>query len=297
MERCPNCGAPARAGARFCTTCGYRLPENADAATSVAAEQSSPETPVEPAGGAPAAEFDAASTAAAGAAEAGPARDAGDTGNADQVLASSWPSRAESSWSGQWPAVEAAETGDVGAASAGEDASTEGGQATWSGTAGADVDEANMAPSPAAGGMGAEASAAGWVGHPFTPSPEASMLTPSSSDRLAPESSDGPAGPVVRAVALLDELRALLPTLASTGTVDPETVAADLEAALAAARAEESEGLAELRMAMLAARDRPRDIDTVLDLSRRVDDVLALLDAHEHCVAAIERAILALRGG
>ena len=94
----------------------------------------------------------------------------------------------------------------------------------------------------------------------------------------------------------MDELRALIPTLARTEAADDESIAADLEAALTAARAEESEGVAELRLAMLAARDRPRDIDTVLDLSRRVDAVLALIDAHERCVAAIERAIAALRG-
>src|SRR4051794_5046058 len=28
MERCPNCGAPARPGAKFCTTCGYRFDDN-----------------------------------------------------------------------------------------------------------------------------------------------------------------------------------------------------------------------------------------------------------------------------
>ena len=33
MERCPNCGAPVRVGARFCTSCGYRLtPTDSDAA-------------------------------------------------------------------------------------------------------------------------------------------------------------------------------------------------------------------------------------------------------------------------
>ncbi|HEX5499116.1 MAG TPA: zinc-ribbon domain-containing protein, partial [Thermomicrobiales bacterium] len=28
MERCPNCGAPARPNANFCTTCGVRLPDD-----------------------------------------------------------------------------------------------------------------------------------------------------------------------------------------------------------------------------------------------------------------------------
>src|SRR5215204_6823250 len=29
MEHCPNCGTPARPGAKFCTTCGFRFPGDA----------------------------------------------------------------------------------------------------------------------------------------------------------------------------------------------------------------------------------------------------------------------------
>ncbi len=32
MDRCPNCGSATRAGARFCTACGFRLPEQQPAA-------------------------------------------------------------------------------------------------------------------------------------------------------------------------------------------------------------------------------------------------------------------------
>src|SRR6266508_5396642 len=39
IERCPNCGAPVRAGAKFCTTCGLRLPE-IQVETPVAVEES-----------------------------------------------------------------------------------------------------------------------------------------------------------------------------------------------------------------------------------------------------------------
>lgn len=33
MEPCPNCGQPIRATARFCTSCGYRIPERAPGST------------------------------------------------------------------------------------------------------------------------------------------------------------------------------------------------------------------------------------------------------------------------
>lgn len=34
MEPCPNCGQPVKATARFCTSCGYRIPERAQGSTS-----------------------------------------------------------------------------------------------------------------------------------------------------------------------------------------------------------------------------------------------------------------------
>lgn len=33
VESCPNCGQPVRATARFCTSCGYRIPERAQGST------------------------------------------------------------------------------------------------------------------------------------------------------------------------------------------------------------------------------------------------------------------------
>jgi hypothetical protein len=36
VEPCPNCGQPVRATARFCTSCGYRIPERAQGSTSSA---------------------------------------------------------------------------------------------------------------------------------------------------------------------------------------------------------------------------------------------------------------------
>jgi len=98
---------------------------------------------------------------------------------------------------------------------------------------------------------------------------------------------------VARALALVDELRALLPQLGNGSSSELESVAQSLEAAIRPSN--ESADLSELRASMLAARDRPRDIDTVLDLSRRVDDVLALIDHQDQLEAAINGALTRLR--
>ena len=50
-----------------------------------------------------------------------------------------------------------------------------------------------------------------------------------------------------------------------------------------------------LRDALLSARDRPRDLDTVLDLTGRIDSMVALAFAYERSHAAIERALDVLR--
>ena len=40
MDRCPNCGSSVRIGAKFCTTCGFRLPSEAPAAPAAAPSRS-----------------------------------------------------------------------------------------------------------------------------------------------------------------------------------------------------------------------------------------------------------------
>ena len=44
------------------------------------------------------------------------------------------------------------------------------------------------------------------------------------------------------------------------------------------------------------ARERPRDVDTILDLTTRIDAMLALVIAYDRTIAAIERSLEALRG-
>ncbi|MFM9108147.1 MAG: zinc-ribbon domain-containing protein [Chloroflexota bacterium] len=96
----------------------------------------------------------------------------------------------------------------------------------------------------------------------------------------------------VRAAELLTELRDLLPLLSNPSGADPAALAAALEAGIAA----DHERWGDLRAVMEAARDRPRDVETVLALSQQVDSVLALIDRHEQLTAAVRRAARQLRG-
>jgi hypothetical protein len=95
-----------------------------------------------------------------------------------------------------------------------------------------------------------------------------------------------------RAAAILTELRDLLPRLANPSGADPVTLAAVLESGIATDRQRWSA----LREVMEAARDRPRDVETVLALSQQVDAVIALIDRHDQLTDAVQRAARQLRG-
>ncbi|MGI9254384.1 MAG: hypothetical protein ACR2J8_11595, partial [Thermomicrobiales bacterium] len=95
-----------------------------------------------------------------------------------------------------------------------------------------------------------------------------------------------------RASEILTELRDLLPRLSNPSGVDPVALANVLDAGILSDRMR----WRELRAVMEAARDSPRDVETVLALSQRVNDVLALIDRHEELTAAVQRAAQQLRG-
>jgi hypothetical protein len=50
-----------------------------------------------------------------------------------------------------------------------------------------------------------------------------------------------------------------------------------------------------LREAIFAARERPRDLDTLVDLTSRAEALVALVIAYDRATAAIERALDVLR--
>jgi hypothetical protein len=113
----------------------------------------------------------------------------------------------------------------------------------------------------------------------------------------APRATDQPepVPPVARAELLLDELKRLISELGRSSQPDLSSVISDLEVAVTPPGALAEDDLAELREALLRARERPRDLDTVIDLSQRIDGVVALIFAYDRASAAIERALAVLR--
>lgn len=103
---------------------------------------------------------------------------------------------------------------------------------------------------------------------------------------------------VARASDLLGELQRLLPSMEAAATpvsaYDPEAIAEELEEALRAT----SEGvdIASLEAVLVTARDQPRDIDAMLQLTARRDDLIALYEGYQRSTAAITAAVSALRG-
>ncbi len=106
-----------------------------------------------------------------------------------------------------------------------------------------------------------------------------------------------------RAEQLIDELRGLIPSIAGSeaSPTEPETVTAggpvvqptidELEAARPSAGQFD-----ELRTALENARSNRRDVDTMLDLVGRVDDLISLLDAQDRLDGAVGHAIGQLKG-
>jgi hypothetical protein len=109
----------------------------------------------------------------------------------------------------------------------------------------------------------------------------------------------GSAEATERAMRLLDELRQTISEigLQAHSAVDLSGVISDLQVAVNPPGAMAADAVAELRDALLSARERPRDIDTVVDLTKRIDAMLALVIAYDRAIAAIERSLDALRGG
>jgi hypothetical protein len=127
--------------------------------------------------------------------------------------------------------------------------------------------------------------------------PDENVETPSedTSDAVL-DTQTGSVEAMERAMRLLDEVRQTITEIAPDSAVDLSGVISDLQVAVNPPGAMATDDVAELRDALLAARDRPRDIDTIVDLTKRIDAMLALVIAYDRAIAAIERSLEALRG-
>lgn len=256
MERCPNCGTPARPGAKFCTTCGARFAES-DETTSVLPETEAPRTET------PASESEPESSAETSDWPASP----GDNGAATP-----------SGWGAPRPDAESPEPGqsdeivDVVASTWGTIA-----PATWP-----------TPPEPAT-----ETGVEPTLASSFAPPRDREANETASPDVGERESTARRAR--AEANELLDRLRETIARLGGAEDHELEDVIAELEVAVTPPGAIAPDAVAELREALLTARERPRDVDTMVDLSRRLDAIVALAFAYDRAVAAIERALEILR--
>jgi hypothetical protein len=336
VDKCPNCGQPGRPGARFCTSCGFRLPErpvepeptplarspfattstvasswwpSSSPSGSEAGQGSEPERPetggnhgqAGAAGGDVSGEEAAPMAAAETDAPAETASDAGpsaaetepDARTEEPAPLPAWPSfpsygssqeQAGSSWGG----TEAVDAGDA-QASGGEDLAAAVAQMAGESAAEADVAPATamVEPPPA---ITEEFDAPPWIEPPAAPpspiqSGNESSASPATGEALS------------RAESLLDELRSLLPALAGPAPAASQTDLTGLREELARARDDASSNQTQLEALMgvvETARERPRDIDVMLDMSRHIDAIIALKGGYDRAMEAIDAALTRL---
>ncbi|MDQ3692023.1 MAG: zinc ribbon domain-containing protein [Chloroflexota bacterium] len=282
MERCPNCGAPARPGAKFCTTCGYRLPAitateppaDDGGTASTGAASSWPLPPASATADSSASSADDTLDREAGSdevitmpapapepdgdpdAETAGDPEPADGSSTDSVLSSSWPSPAPPR-SDPWATTNDA-SDETGTDDEAEVSVTE---------------EYVVVPAPAS-------QYEGW---------SAAVV-----EEVVPEPAGG-GTTIARAIALVDELRLLLPALATgAGAGSDGSVVSEFEAILATSE-ETSGDRRALRDALNHARDNPRDIQTILALSQQADAAITLLDEHDRLVAAVHQALSSLK--
>jgi hypothetical protein len=256
MERCPNCGTPARPGAKFCTTCGFRFLGDASDNESAHdhAEAAAPDTDEEP-GLFPGAMTDGWPTPPPPA----------------ETVGGGWDAPAPA------PAAAPSEPGDTIEADATSDSSAAIAVDSWPARPVVAVaDTASAEPEP----------------QPDEQSERESVANLEADVDNQAETAEATA----RAMRLLDELRQTISEIGPGSDVDLGGVISDLEVAVHPPGAMAAEDVAELRDALLAARERPRDVDTILDLTKRIDAMLALVIAYDRTIAAIERSLEALRG-
>jgi hypothetical protein len=303
MDRCPNCDATVRPNAKFCTSCGFRLPNPAPviepepesrpegwrspfATTSAGYEHNQSWTaPIPPPAPAP------APVAVPNPEPAIPLAPVDVMAPADDPtpVFAGWPNFSSSS-------IPAAAS-DEGTAPTAADENAP--------LAAAEIDEAaaeQIAPEQAAPAEAETPAAEPSIEEPVvaeSPAPE-----PEPEPAPQPETGDNPTEPIPvmaaaatsdivhRALGLVDELRSLIPNLRAAAGPDHEAAAAILKEA--GAGQSDSGDLSDLRAAIETAANRPRDIDVMMDLVSRAGAIQDLLAERDRLADAITRALAAM---
>ena len=255
MERCPNCGTPARPGAKFCTTCGFRFPgDTSDGEPGNEQTETTTSTVDEEPGLFP-----------------GAMTDGWPSPPQEEVVHAGWEETLGP------PATASAEPDETTQVDAASDSWTTGAVDSWPVRPDvAPADTSDVEPQT----QYDETSATLLVG----PTDPAAAGQTRAADAVA------------RATRLLEELRDTISEIGPQSAVDLSGVISELEVAVNPPGAMAADDVAELRDALIAARERPRDVDTILDLTTRIDAMLALVIAYDRTIAAIERSLDALRG-
>ena len=122
--------------------------------------------------------------------------------------------------------------------------------------------------------------------------PEHIVSTPTSEHSPVPTTEGSGSDAYERAHALIDELKALIPALGAEVEPPAGPDLSELKTIAIAASGERSfDDWAALRQAVGNAVGRPTDIETILQLSKRVDDISALIVERDRLQDAFTRII------
>lgn len=282
MERCPTCGAAVRPGAKFCTSCGSRLDEQPtdtasetqDTAVATPTTQGESEVTPDP-------NWEAASGGAVedetGNETAGPEDLPDITSSADtrDETASIEP---DETWSGKWP--EPRDTGESDNAPADrfrDEIDTE-------------PETHQPAESPPAWSWREPDTTASssWSADSDEAVTESKTITPETPVSSTGENDDSTedGDPRKRASELLDEIRGVIWQIGSGTQADDKGVLQDISRVRG-----ETNDFSDLEPVIEAARENPRDIDTLRDLSQKSGRLHELLESHKRLVSTLEDAL------
>ena len=299
MQTCSNCGASVREGAKFCTSCGTRLNDHASAsATSV---WQVPESPSD------ASASQTSSSGASGSLEPASSSTGSTSSKADQTFNWSWGSPSEdaatsSSSSTQAEEEMASTDSSADEASTDADAVKDASEVEALDDQPATTDEESV-DSQRADASSDSATLSSWTSQwdddvdatsPADASASASSGARASVSEPTVEEDEGEEDTVARAERLIGELHKIIPSLARPRP--PVARATTTEEADELERAARVGKFDDIRDALLAARDNPRDIDNMMTLSGKVDRLLELFDDRNNLARTAESIATRLRG-